>query len=78
MRNFGVPVTVPIVFGNRQVYAVGDAFADSHVETSGGRRTFGVAGGLGVPHGLHPSEPHACRFRHGSYSAREFSRAALV
>jgi hypothetical protein len=53
--------TKQIVFANRQVYALDDAFSASHLQVSGGHSSFSVDGRPGLPYGLHNSQPREFR-----------------
>jgi hypothetical protein len=56
--------TKQIVFANREVYALNDAFSVSHLQVSGGHSNFSVDGHTGLPDGLHASQPREFRPPH--------------
>jgi hypothetical protein len=51
------PATNQIVFANREIYALNDAFSLSHLADGSGHSNLSVDGYVGLPDGLYTSEP---------------------
>jgi hypothetical protein len=65
--------TKQIVFTNREVYALNDAFSVSHLSGGSGHSNFSVDGRAGLPDGLRTSQPRESRAKQCFAGKRYFA-----